>query len=126
MCTDRCSSRRAPTLNGATGTFVYRDSLGSITTDFGSARTVTAELSGSIVGRTGVEVTMTVPFYIADTLAPGQPGSPVLNPANGDQSTVGNNVRVTATSAATDDRDSTTTFTFDPAGDEAVATAKNL
>lgn len=111
----------APTLSGATGT-VSIDA---------SAHTITATIAGPLLGVNGAEVTMTVPFYVRDTLAPGQPDNPVLDPLTGAPRTLGNNVAAAADWLPVDTRDRTpenpvTRIVVDPSGPEATVTAKSI
>lgn len=110
-----------PTLSGATGTVSIDD----------SAHTITATIAGPLTGVNGAEVTMTVPFYVSDALAPSQPANPVLDPLTGAPRALGNNVAAAADWVPLDPRDRTpenpfTRIVFDPSGPEATVTAKSI
>ncbi|MFM2151227.1 MAG: hypothetical protein RLZZ187_3533 [Pseudomonadota bacterium] len=88
--------------------------------------TLTATIAGSLTGVAGSEVTMTVPFYVRDTLAPGTPANPVLDPITGLPRTLANNVAAEADWVPLDPRDAVTRIVIDPAGAEATVTAKSI
>ncbi len=105
-----------PVLGGAPGTAVYDP----------ATHTVTATLAGAVTGVAGAEATLTIPFHVGETLAPGQPGTPVLGPADGAFRSIENNVSAEADWTPLDPRDPPQTIVFDPPGPENVFTAKSI
>ncbi|MBR0649618.1 isopeptide-forming domain-containing fimbrial protein [Roseomonas terrae] len=106
----------APVLSGLPGTASY-DPI---------AHTVTATLNGSYVGVAGVDGTLTITFYIGETMAPGDPGTPVLDPATGAPRTLENNVTATVDWTPIDTRDAQQTITIDEPGPEATVIARSI
>jgi large repetitive protein len=106
----------APILSGAPGTAVY-DPL---------AHTVLVTLDGDVTGGAGPEATVTVNFYVAETLTPGEPATPVLDSVSGAPRTIENDVSAEATWTPLDPRDPTITVVVDPPGPEAVFTARSI
>ncbi len=54
--------------------------------------TVTATLAGTLTGVAGPEATLAIEFYVGETMAPGDPLTPVLDPNTGAPRTLENNV----------------------------------
>ena len=103
------------TLSGAIGTVTYN----------ATARTITAAIA-SLTGVPGTEASLTVPFYVQQTLAPGTPATPVLDPISGAPRTIGNDARAEADWAPIDPRDAVTRIVINPDGPEATVTAKSI
>jgi hypothetical protein len=93
--------------------------------------TVTATINQSLLGVAGAEVTMTVPFYVRDMLAPGSPANPVLDPLTGAPRDLHNHVRAEANWLPLDPRDRNPgnlpiRIELDPDRVEATVTAKSI
>ena len=57
---------------------------------------VTATFNAPITGAAGPDATMVINFHVGETLAPGDPTTPVLDPATGASRALENNVAATA------------------------------
>lgn len=90
------------------------------------AHTIAATIDGAILGVAGPEATLTVDFYVAETLVPGSPATPVLDPTAGGPRTLENNVSAQGDWIPIDDRDNPQTIVFDPPGPEEVFVARSL
>ncbi len=88
--------------------------------------TVRATLDGTVTGVAGVEATLTIDFYVAETLLPRSPGTPVLDPVTGGPRTLDNNVSAQADWQPIDGRDDPITVTFDPPGPEESFVARSI
>ena len=87
---------------------------------------VTATFNAPITGAAGPDATMVINFHVGETLAPGDPTTPVLDPATGASRALENNVAATADWTPLDPRDDPETFVVDPTGPENVIVAKAL
>lgn len=90
-----------PVLSGLPGTATY-DPL---------THTVAASFDGTVTGVAGTEATLTIRFYVAETLVPGEPGTPVLGVADGASRTLLNTVTGQADWTPLDPRDDPQTVT---------------
>ena len=80
---------------------------------------MTATLYGAVTGIAGVEATLTIHFYVGETMAPGQPGMPVLDPADGGLAHAGEQrLRARPTGARSTRATRRVTVIFDPPGPE--------
>ncbi|BDG73590.1 beta strand repeat-containing protein [Roseomonas fluvialis] len=105
-----------PTITGAPGSAAY-DPI---------THTVSASLNGSVTGVAGPEATLTINFYVAETLVPGAANTPVLDPITGAPRTLENNVSAEVDWDPIDPRDDPRTIIVDPDGPEEVFTAKSI
>jgi fimbrial isopeptide formation D2 family protein/uncharacterized repeat protein (TIGR01451 family) len=105
-----------PTVSGAAGTATYDPVTNHVTVAF----------TGPITGAAGVDASVTINFYIAENLAPGTPGTPVLDPVTGGSRTLENNVTGQADWVPIDTRDTTQTFVIDEPGPEATVIARSI
>ena len=87
---------------------------------------VTATFTNPVIGVDGPEATLVIDFHVGETLAPGDPATPVLDPATGAPRTLENNVTGSADWTPLDPRDDPKSFVVDPAGPENVIVAKSL
>ena len=90
------------------------------------AHTILATLDGTVTGVAGVDATLTINFYVAETLAPGAPSVTVLDPVSGGPRTLENNLSARANWDPVDDRDDPLPVVFDPPGPEAVFVARSI
>lgn len=87
---------------------------------------ITVTFGAPLVGIAGTDVTVRVDFYVGEFLAPGQPTTPVLDPATGAPRTIANELSATADWLPLDPRDPITPVIVDPPGPENVFTARSL
>lgn len=66
---------------------------------------VTATFTNPVIGVDGPEATLVIDFHVGETLAPGDPATPVLDPATGAPRTLENNVTGSADWTPLDPRD---------------------
>lgn len=86
--------------------------------------TVTAP--GPLVGAAGPDGVITVRFFVGETLAPGDPATPVLGPGADSPRTIRNDLFAEAEWTPLDPRDPPQTITFDPPGAENSFVARPL
>ncbi|HEX2891099.1 isopeptide-forming domain-containing fimbrial protein [Vineibacter terrae] len=87
---------------------------------------VIATFDNPVVGVAGPDATLIINFHVGEFLTPGNPLTPVLDPATGGSRALENNVRASADWTPLDTRDEPGTFVIDPAGPENVIVAKAL
>ncbi len=87
---------------------------------------VIATFDTPIVGAAGPDATLLINFHVGEFLTPGNPLTPVLDPATGGSRALENNVRASADWTPLDTRDQPGSFVIDPAGPENIIVAKAL
>lgn len=86
--------------------------------------TVTA--AGPLVGVAGTDATITIRFFVGETLTPGDPATAVLGPGADAPRTIRNDLAAEARWKPLDPRDPPQTITFDPPGAEYSFVARPL
>jgi fimbrial isopeptide formation D2 family protein/uncharacterized repeat protein (TIGR01451 family) len=108
-----------------TGTSILTGQSGTITLD-PLTNDLTVTLNDPVLGGPGADAQVRVDFYVGQFLTPGDPTTPVLDPATGAPRVMANDLSLTSTWDPIDPRDPVTTVTIDPAGPENVFTARSL
>ena len=123
--TDLVLTDRLPDGIVVTGAAIASGPPGTISLD-PATNALTVTFAGPVLGGPGADVVVRVDFHVGQTLAPGAPETPVLDPGTGAQRPLANDLSATASWTPLDPRDLPTTVTVDLPGPENVFVARAL